>query len=297
MHDTFFFTDLHGQKDLFHAMYNWCLRQDPECTIIYGGDAADRGEHGYEIIKELLTLPQVVYIYGNHEDLFIKAADELLGQYAANDELYHKIHHIDSVEKATNIIRDAHGWNIALHLQNGGFPTLRDWLLDGANEDIIDQLRELPRTVSSEVVDFCHAGSTYMNFSTVNKAEYYGKPLDYYAAKACIWDRDCLALGWETGRTCVFGHTPTILLSAGLYGSRDKSERNAHPAAWQDHMGAKDKRGGWKIDMDTGATWTGRAYVLNVLTMQVTGFYDPHVPFGADFDGELQEEFENYKII
>lgn len=297
MHDTFFFTDLHGQKDLFHAMYNWCLRQDPECQIIYGGDAADRGEHGYEIIKELLTLPQVIYMYGNHEDLFIKAADELIGQYAANDELYEKIHHVNSVEEATNIIRDARGWNIVLHLQNGGFPTLRDWLLDGANEDIIDQLRDLPRTVRSEIVDFCHAGGTYGSFMEVNEAEYYGKPIDHWAEKTCIWDRHSLALGWETKRFCVFGHTPTFTLSAGLYGSRDKSERMAHPAAWQDHMGAKHKRGGWKIDMDTGATWTGRAYVLNVLTMHVTGFYDPHIPFGKDFDGDIQEEFENYKII
>ena len=37
-------------------------------------------------------------------------------------------------------------------------------------------------------------------------------------------------------------------------------------------MGAKDKRSGWKIDMDTGMTFTGRGYVLNCLTFKVYGF-------------------------
>ena len=42
-------------------------------------------------------------------------------------------------------------------------------------------------------------------------------------------------------------------------------------------MGAKDKRPGYKIDMDTGATFVGRAYLLDVLTMNVIGFYDPAI--------------------
>ena len=29
---------------------------------------------------------------------------------------------------------------------------------------------------------------------------------------------------------------------------------------------------GWKLDMDTGAVFTGRAFVLNILTMQAQGF-------------------------
>lgn len=69
MHDIYFFTDIHGQKNLFDAMYDWCLRQDPECTIVYGGDACDRGNDGYEIMKKLIASPQVIYLKGNHEYL------------------------------------------------------------------------------------------------------------------------------------------------------------------------------------------------------------------------------------
>ena len=42
MHDVFYFTDIHGQLDLFQTMRDWCLKQDPECMIIFGGDACDR---------------------------------------------------------------------------------------------------------------------------------------------------------------------------------------------------------------------------------------------------------------
>ena len=89
---VFYFTDVHGQLDLFHAMLNWCACQDSEYHLIYGGDAADRGEYGYQIMKELLNNPRVTYLYGNHEDLFVKAADAIIGKYAMSDESYAYLH-------------------------------------------------------------------------------------------------------------------------------------------------------------------------------------------------------------
>lgn len=297
MHDMFYFTDLHGQKDLFIAMRAWCLRQDEECTIVYGGDACDRGEHGYEIMNMLLADPQILYLKGNHEDLFVKAARELIGYYARNDESYNAFHNCHDAETAERLIRNGGAHDVSLHCYNGGFPTLRDWILDGADDEFVDKIDELPVTFSYEGVDFCHAGGTYSAFKAVNDAEYWDAKPNVYAIDKCIWDRNAIALGWETDRICVHGHTPTILLPRGIYGT-DQSEAHAHPCAWQDHMGGKEKRGGWKIDMDTGATWTGRAYVLNVLTMHVTGFFDHRVPENNEPDGiAIEEEFENYKII
>ena len=104
-----------------------------------------------------------------------------------------------------------------------------------------------------------------------------------------------LALGWETGRICVHGHSPTILLPASVYG-RDKSIAHIHPCAWQDQMGKTGlaKRGGWKIDMDTATAFSGRTYVLNCLTMEVTGFQDKNIHTGDSPDIEI---FEQYQII
>ena len=88
MREVFFFTDIHGNKRLFDFLRKWCYEQDSECTIIYGGDAADRGEDGFYIMNELLNDPHIIYLYGNHEDLFVKATDAIIGAYAFNDKDY-----------------------------------------------------------------------------------------------------------------------------------------------------------------------------------------------------------------
>ena len=54
MHDIFCFTDIHGVRPLYDAIMNYCNEQDPEATIIFCGDAMDRGYDGYAIMKELL---------------------------------------------------------------------------------------------------------------------------------------------------------------------------------------------------------------------------------------------------
>ena len=273
MRNVFFFTDIHGEKLLFDTMYNWCYQQDPDCTIVYGGDAADRGSDGFYIMNKLLNDPQVIYLYGNHEDLFVKAADAIIGTYASNDKDYEYIHNCDA-DMADKVLRNMNAHyneDVRLHIYNGGEPTLKAWLMNGADEEFIDNIRNLPRTFSYENMDFCHAGSTYKTFKSIANAEYYKSPLPWYDENTLIWDRDLLALGWETNRIGVHGHTPTIYLSAGIYG-RDKSLTNIHPCSWYDRMGARHIRGGMKIDMDVATAYSGRAFVLNCLTLEVQGF-------------------------
>lgn len=282
MHDVFFFTDIHGNKRLFDFLRKWCYEQDSECTIIYGGDAADRGEDGFYIMNELLNDPHIIYLYGNHEDLFVKAADAIIGAYASNDKDYEYIHSCDA-DMADKVLRNMNAHyneNVRLHDYNGGTSTLKDWLINGADEDFVDNIRNLSRTFSYENIDFCHAGGSYRAFEVVAKAEYENKPRPYYEENILIWDRDCIPLGWETERICVHGHTPTVYLPAGIYG-RDKSLINIHPCSWYDRMGAKEKRGGMKIDMDTGAVFSDRAFVLNCLTMKTYGFQD-YIKIGVD---------------
>lgn len=281
MRDVFFFTDIHGNKRLFDFLRNWCYEQDLECTIVYGGDAADRGEDGFYIMNELLNDPYIIYLYGNHEDLFVKAADAIIGAYASDDEKYEYIHHCNE-EQANKVLEKMNDENfdVKLHIYNGGEPTLKAWLINGADEDFVDNIRNLPRTFSYENIDFCHAGGTYSAFKKVTDAEYENKVRPYYEENMLIWDRNCIPLGWETGRVCVHGHTPTTYLPAGIYG-HDKSLANIHPCSWYDRMGAKEKRSGMKIDMDTGAVFSDRAFVLNCLTMKTYGFQD-YIKIGVD---------------
>ena len=265
MHDIFYFTDVHGCYDLYRAAMNYCLEQDPECTIIYGGDACDRGKDGYKIMQELLDNPQVIYLKGNHEDLFVHAAwfikrdyNGKLDQNSILDYLY-----------ACNV--NDFNYEVQLHIYNGGFNTLFNWMLDGMPMDFVDRINKLPLTFSTDTQDFCHAGGRYKEFETVARDEYEEQLIDKDDFMMLVWDRNYLGQGWKNGRTCIFGHTPTLYLPAKYYG-KDKSLENIHPCAYNATL--DDKWTGRKIDMDTGAFASGRLYVLNCLTMKAQGFYD-----------------------
>lgn len=263
MHDIFFFTDVHGCYDLYRAAMDYCNQQDDEATIIYGGDACDRGPDGYKIMKELLDNPKVIYLKGNHEDIFFHAAMTIkhdfnrevtpdnISDYLLNNEL------------------EFYNSPVNNHLYNGGYQTLYDWMVDGMPDEIINRINKLPLTFSYENLDFCHAGGDYKTFARVNTNEYEGEPVDKDDLMMLIWDRNYLGLGWAPNRTCIFGHTPTPHLPAKYYG-KDKSLTSVHPCAY--YATLSDKWAGRKIDMDTGAFNTHKLYVLNCLTMEAQGF-------------------------
>lgn len=264
MHDIFYFTDVHGHYTLYKAAMDYCMEQDPECSIIFGGDACDRGPHGYKIMKELLDNPQVLYLKGNHEDMFVHAAWAIQNDYFGEiDEkkirgyLYKQF------------IADNGDSVIQTYLYNGGLSTLQDWMNDGMPKEFVERINKLPVTFSYENLDFCHAGGRYKEFENVASAEYEKEFIDKDDLNVCIWDRMYLRQGWETGRTCIFGHTPAHNLAAKFYG-KDKSHKASHPCAYIGDL--DDRYTGRKIDMDVGTAYTDRLYVLNCLTMQAQGF-------------------------
>jgi len=296
MRDIYVMADLHGCYELYSAMIDWCFAQDNECTVVFLGDACDRGPYGYKIMRELLDNPQVIYLKGNHEDMFVQAAHEIIGFCAQSDELYNQLKSKNRqfaqefCRNSTNITMPA----LSLCLYNGGAETIQDWIADGSDENFVDAIENLPLTFSYENFDFCHAGSTYEYFKRASDAEYNKTTVDGNVKQQMLWDRKLLALGWETGRIGVFGHTPTVSLPKGIYGN-DQSLKNAHPCVWHDKMGEwskSDKRQGLKIDMDTGAVWSYRAYVLNCLTGKIFGFYEE-----THEDGSIIKIIDEQKVV
>lgn len=271
MHNIFYFTDIHGQWHLYRAIVDYCKNNDPECTIIFGGDACDRGPDGYKIMKDLLSDPQIVYLKGNHEDIFVRAAWFIMRDYK-------DFFTTERIKQYLNkcLFQDFYSYEVKLSMENGGKYLLTDWMLDGMSTDFVDNINKLPLTFSYENIDFCHAGGLFTVFQRAAENEYNQEFVDKNDIEMLLWDRNYLACGWEKNRICVHGHTPASYLPAAAYG-RDKSLKSIHPCIWEELMGAKDKRPGYKIDMDTGATFSGRAYLLDVLTMNVIGFYDPAV--------------------
>lgn len=284
MHDVFYFTDIHGNRPLFDAIINYCHEQDDEAMIIFGGDAIDRGEDGYTIMKELLENPYVIYLKGNHEDMFVKAAREIKEMFNfdhADKERVHKClnacKHFDYKYAA---IQDS--------LYNGGLVTLTDWVLDGMPMDLIERVERLPLTFVYNDIDFCHAGGTYKTFKEINEKEYYGTEINEWDTDSVLWSRSTIDTGWEVNRTCIFGHTPTPYLEDYLPKFKWPEDCKITPVMY--NRSTPEHKTGWKLDMDTGAIFTGRAYVLNVLTMQAQGFVD------KDFENNEIHEHEIEKI-
>jgi len=270
MHDIFFFTDIHGARPLFDAIMNYCREQDEEAMIIFGGDAIDRGQDGYAIMKELLDNPYVVYLKGNHEDMFTKAAREIKDNF--NLENADREH----IEKCLNNCKNFDYQYSAIQdsLYNGGLSTLTDWVLDGMPMDIVERIEHLPFTFTYNNMDFCHAGSIYKSFKTVADLEYAGKEIPSWDSDHLIWSRTTLGIGWAPGRMCIFGHTPTPYLSEYIDKFEWPVDYEITPVMYERENEFMPDMAGRKLDMDTGAVFTGRAFVLNVLTMKAYGFED-----------------------
>ena len=267
MHDIFYFTDVHGCYDLYRAAIDYCFKQDPECMIVYGGDACDRGTSGYQIMKELLDNPRVVYLKGNHEDLFVRAAQFIARDYDGainSDEIWNYLYNCE--------VRDYGSAEVQLHIYNGGFHTLYDWMMDGMPMEFVNRINDLPITFSTDTLDFCHAGGRYKEFQQVARDEYDEQLINADDLMMTIWDRNYPGQGWAPDRTCIFGHTPTIHLPSKYYG-RDKSIENIHPCAYNALL--DDKWTGRKVDMDVATAISGKLYVLDCFTMNAQGFKDP----------------------
>ena len=265
MHDIFTFSDIHGTWELYRAIMNYCHEQDPEAMIIYCGDACDRGPDGYQIMKELLDNPYVIYLKGNHEDMFTKAAREIkeFFNFANSDDT--------AIRKTLTACRyfDYKYANIQDSLNNGGMTTLMAWIKDGMPMEIVERIEKLPLTFSTDTCDFCHAAGIYRTFKEAVDAEYDGKEVDQYTHDSLLWSRSAFEYGWEPNRTVIYGHTPVPYLLEDLHVKWDKS-KNIEPYKYIGKI--NPIMTGAKIDMDTGAAFTGIAYVLNVLTMKAQGF-------------------------
>ena len=270
MHDIFAFSDIHGMWDLYKAIIDYCHEQDSEATIIFCGDACDRGPAGYRIMKELLENPRVIYLKGNHEDMFTKAAREIKEKFSFAESSE------KDIKKALIACKyfDYKYAAIQDSLYNGGLPTLVDWIKDGMPMDFVKQIEDLPLTFSTDTCDFCHAAGIYKTFKRVADAEYDNVAPDEYASSSLLWSRTAFEYEWAPNRTVIHGHTPIPYLIEDLNVKWDEN-KDVQPYKY---IGTNSfQMTGAKIDIDTGAAFLGYAYVLNCLTMKAQGFQDLNV--------------------
>lgn len=179
---TYACSDLHGCKALFQKIRKFLKSDD---IVYFLGDAADRGTHGWEIIKEIATDSRFIPIKGNHEDMLISAAESYFP-----DE------------------RPGRGYSLLVN--NGGGNTFYDMTNDPWNREWINHIKKYPTHIeyinkNNELVLLSHAGYTpwfdERDGSTI-------MPTD----SDLIWSREHFWDDWDEenfGKTIVVhGHTP-----------------------------------------------------------------------------------------
>ena len=236
----FVFSDIHGHGALFDKVYQWlCNLPEPwECYFL--GDACDRCDDGYRIITTLLSDHRFIYLKGNHEDLFVRAARALRKRWEEEDI------HLDEV--AANpyefIIDYTWDMDVGLHIQNCGLQTLIDWVIKGQTGlKIIDQLdalpehMELPHDVWGKL-DLSHAGHLMDN------------------SDSFIWSREHFQEEFTGGRM-IHGHTPVRHLMKYVWNAN--GGHTNRPAFYAN---------GTKIDIDTACFSSDTINLLDLDTFE-----------------------------
>lgn len=240
--DCFVFSDIHGQKELFNKILNWLNGRSEPWKCYFLGDACDRGRHGFEIIKTLLSDDRFICLKGNHEDLFVRAARALRKHWEENKLTYEQV----AANPYENIIEHEWDWDVSIHIQNGGLPTLLDWAKCGKTGlEIINRIDALPTHIElpDEVwgkLDLSHAGH----------------PMNDLSDSAFLWNREHFSEKFEGGRM-IHGHTPIrSMVSQGCLPPRTSI---CKPAFYQDNT---------KICMDTACFFTGFITLMNLHTCE-----------------------------
>ncbi len=248
----------------WHGCY-WIWKQiknilQPEDKLYFLGDACDRSDDGWQIIKELLADPRVVYLIGNHEDLLVKAIGNITPD-SFNDNVYR--------------------WdrNMDLWFYNGGESTYNAIMEDNtitATQKIyiIHQLKELPFAAGyinkkGQQVQLSHSG--YDDFNLGSEEQF-------------IWDRNHLMFydSWngENNEIIVHGHTPIeLMIEEQQHNVEWLTEKHMREGVLGDHFVEPQPWDGhsayWyaknhKVNIDTGAVWNNTSVLLNLDTWEET---------------------------
>lgn len=247
MGGTYVFSDIHGMWNLYEQIKAHLNAEGRKAIFL--GDACDRGEHGYMIMKDMLQNDNILYIKGNHEDIFVQAARAIMKNIIEEDKK-------PSEWCNDQCIRDLiysgvfYDEAVNLHLNNGGFATLYNWLADGASMTFVNAIDKLPTCIeltsnSGKKYTFCHAG-------TLNKEK--------NDISSRIWSREHFFEEWKGG-ILVHGHTPCqyLVKRLGQY-----SRPNIICPVWYAN--------GTKIDMDTSCFSTNIIYIMDIESMEMIRF-------------------------
>ena len=225
-------TDFHGNLDLYNQIANFIK---PEDTVYFLGDAGDRGPQPWETIKEIYKNKQFIYLKGNHEDMFVRAAKEYL-----YDGFW--------------------GYDYQLICFNGGEETLNGWLEEELKGDWIAAINNLP--VRAEYTN--KNGVTFI----MTHAGFTPKEDTSPLLEELLWDREHFYDKWPEGKdniVILHGHTPKPSLYKRLNELHEFKYGEALP---EPNDGVYKYCDGHKICLDDCTIRSGRALLYNLDTLE-----------------------------
>lgn len=254
MNKTYCITDLHGQYQLWEKIKSYIDATD---TLYFLGDAIDRGPNGLKIMLELLEMPNVIYLKGNHENFFVEGAVASLNDF--NPPLW--VH------------------------SNGGYTTVEEihnkWNKDNPTDvtelsKIVKKIRNLPYKAEyinkkGQKIRLSHSG--YWDYLDAN---------DNYC-----WDRKHILESWdyEDNSFIVHGHTPSCNVIEKIYNNkalfaettqergRIIGEGQQLLADWNKEPFIYKYANNHKIALDLGSFITNKIALFNLDTLTVETYF------------------------
>lgn len=231
-------SDLHGNYILWEQIKEFLKEED---TLIFLGDAIDRGNRGFEIFMEMLEHPQVMFLKGNHEDMMYEAFHEL--GPSRGEMLKH--------------------WK---KKDNGGQETLDNIKKLGLDfetkMEYINTIARLPYYAEYENGDgikfiLCHAGYT--------PGRFWDESDPWRKEQKMLWDRNHFNFPWPQegydNVIMVHGHTPILLMNQWF-----GYQATGLAPFWYE--------GSHKVNIDAATANTGLAILLNLDTYDYELFTD-----------------------
>lgn len=250
-------SDLHGMWDLWEQISEYC---DDTDTIYFLGDAADRGKYGIKIMESMFKDKRVKYLFGNHEEMFLRVAPQIQGM------------DIDELDYFIGQINDFNWW-----IENGGRFTMLDFIRRPRREQnwLIDKVKEIEnycidiyKNKYDENVILCHAGTAL---------DYTDKELlSFGKQNYLLWDRKHYFKPWPEGYDnfyIVHGHTPVMNMcketKISLYGHYNNKRKLAPSII--------NYSNGHKFNLDLGSFSTGTVALFDLDELKVEQYFDTEV--------------------
>ena len=226
-------TDLHGCYNLWEQIRNDLRSED---TLYFLGDAIDRGDRGWDIVKEMINNPQIIYLLGNHEDMMLKYFSIASG-------------------KAGGSRMEA----LRLWQWNGGGPTLE--AIQQEDEEVRDSILNTLRSKYDHLIEEVDIDGNHFILTHAG----YTPPARPWEIEDILWNRHHFARPWPEDKAyqnwyMIHGHTPIeyVLEQIEFFDMPYVRESDSSPLVYSD---------GHKIDLDLCCIASGVAVVYELETM------------------------------